>query len=115
MTPSPLADAVGYHPRDSQQLFTASTGSRKKVVPIDIANLELYPAPLVLPNDELAHDPAYPPQSFAIWKNEKERNAVTAKRTAIYVAEYPGWTKEPLMGKLITRWSTPDQGVGAVS
>lgn len=114
-TPSPFADEVGYHYRNSQQLFTASTGSRKRVDPTDKSYLDLYPAPLILPGDELAHDPAYPPQSFASWKSEKERNAVTAERGVVYVAEYPGWTKEPLMGKLITRWSTPDQGVGAVS
>ncbi|KAL8666100.1 MAG: hypothetical protein Q9168_007563, partial [Polycauliona sp. 1 TL-2023] len=48
------------------------------------------PAPLVLPGDELALDPKYPPQSVRSWQNDKDRNAVTPQRNVIYVAAHPG-------------------------
>ncbi|KAL8856388.1 MAG: hypothetical protein Q9178_006958 [Gyalolechia marmorata] len=46
----------------------------------------LYPAPLVLPGDELAIDPRYPPQSVRAWQREKDRNTVTPQRNVIYIA-----------------------------
>lgn len=107
-TPSQYASEIGYQPRSYQQLFTASTGSRKRVSPSDSDYLGLYPAPLVLPDDELAHDPKCPPQSFTSWKNEKDRNAVTTERTTVYIADYPEIGAQ--MGKQLTRWTKPNDG-----
>ncbi|KAJ4424804.1 hypothetical protein N0V82_000523 [Gnomoniopsis sp. IMI 355080] len=53
-----------------------------------------YPAPLVLPGDELACDPKYPPQSFRSWKHLKERNKVACNRKTIFVAGNPKLCKE---------------------
>lgn len=88
-TPSQHAQDIGYQFRNPQQLFTASTGSRKRIDSAYAENLALYPGPLVLPDDELAHDPEYPPQSFVSWKNEKARNVVGQGRDVVYIAEYP--------------------------
>lgn len=109
---SPLANEVNYKSRNLQQLFTASTGSRKRADSANTNYLSLHPSPLILPDDELAHDPNYPDQSFAAWKIEKDRNAVTSERTTVYIAEYPG--AELMMGKLVKSWSRPDQGEAAV-
>lgn len=54
------------------------------------ADIESFPAPLVLPGDDLALDPEYPPQSFQEWLDEEERNPVTPKRKTIYFLEAPG-------------------------
>ncbi|KAF9068565.1 hypothetical protein BDP27DRAFT_783288 [Rhodocollybia butyracea] len=69
------AAAVTLHGRI---LSTASTPSRAT-----------FPAPLVLPEDELALDPDYPAQSLRSWRLSKERNHVTNERRTIYIAEPP--------------------------
>jgi archaemetzincin len=49
-----------------------------------------FPAPLVLPDDDLALDPEYPPQSLREWRGERERNKVGAEgRRTIYVVGPP--------------------------
>ncbi|RYP86379.1 hypothetical protein DL769_000763 [Monosporascus sp. CRB-8-3] len=48
-----------------------------------------YPAPLVLPNDDLACDPECPPKSFRSGLYEKARNKPTEDRRALYVAAAP--------------------------
>jgi archaemetzincin len=50
---------------------------------------ELFPAPLVLPEDKLALDPECPPQSLLEWQEEEERNEVTPERKTIYIASPP--------------------------
>lgn len=46
---------------------------------------EAFPAPLLLPGNDLAEDPDYPTQSFQEWLGEKSRNGLTPKRKTIYV------------------------------
>jgi archaemetzincin len=48
-----------------------------------------FPGPLVLPGDDLAGDPKWPPQSFRSWMQEKDRNPVTDDRKTIYVMSVP--------------------------
>jgi archaemetzincin len=48
-----------------------------------------FPAPLVLPGDDLSQDPDYPEQSFQEWLDEEERNPVTPKRNKLYVCSSP--------------------------
>jgi len=96
-TPSPFARAVGYRKYAANELAEARTATGKnhdsggdsdgasKV----IAKQQSFPAPLVLPDDELAHDPTYPPQSVKDWVEEKDRNEVTRKRNVIYIAGPP--------------------------
>lgn len=80
------ANEAGYHRPTSQQRATAA-GKTKKVFREgwDAS----FPAPLVLPGDELSMDPRCPPQSLRSWVREKERNEVTAERNIIYVAGAP--------------------------
>ena len=66
-----------------------------------------FPAPLVLPGDELAQDPRCPPQSLRAWLRSKDRNERTCERNAIYVAAPP--SVAPCL-EFIDTWSQP-QGV----
>ncbi|KAJ0119199.1 hypothetical protein J7T55_013436 [Diaporthe amygdali] len=69
----------------------------------------IFPAPLVLPGDDLALDPASPPQSLASWLRGNYRNKFTPDRKTLYVADVPAvsqdvdmvnqWTQNSLVGK----------------
>ncbi|KAK7756334.1 hypothetical protein SLS62_001560 [Diatrype stigma] len=48
-----------------------------------------FPAPLVLPGDDLAWDPKSPPQSFRAWLHGETRNKPTEDRQTLYVAAAP--------------------------
>ncbi|KAI1387176.1 uncharacterized protein F4822DRAFT_275788 [Hypoxylon trugodes] len=50
-----------------------------------------FPGPLVLPNDELALNPKYPPQSFRSWLNEslRKNRKPNKRRQTLYVATAP--------------------------
>jgi archaemetzincin len=63
-----------------------------------------YPAPLVLPDDELAHDPGYEGQSLRSWIDLGARNAVTARRKTLYVAKAPVIEDDV---SFMNRWTTP--------
>ena len=84
-SPSPHAASAGYKQPTRQQLKTAA-GLHKNE---DYAPESTFPAPLVLPGDDLATDPKCPPQSFRSWLREKNRNEVTARRKTIYIADFP--------------------------
>ncbi|THZ05963.1 hypothetical protein D6C95_02614 [Aureobasidium pullulans] len=53
-----------------------------------------YPAPLVLPNDEIDFDPDYPPQSLSDWQKHITPKSLPFKRTKIYLVAPPGWTEK---------------------
>lgn len=88
-TSSTHASTVGYTTRTPQQLFTAATGSRKTISPEQAERLSHFPAPLVLPEDELANDPRYPTQSYKYWFEGDWRNKLTKQRRTVYVAAPP--------------------------
>lgn len=56
---------------------------------ISLPSEQTFPAPLVNEDDELYHDPEYPPQSLQEWIDEPARNPVTSKRRTIYVVPPP--------------------------
>ncbi|KAI4194124.1 MAG: hypothetical protein LQ350_007958 [Teloschistes chrysophthalmus] len=86
LTSSSHAREVDYRQREHR-----STSSKGKSDTIDNPIEESsFPAPLVLPEDDLALDPNYPAQSLLSWQRLKERNAVTPRRNVIYVAAPPG-------------------------
>lgn len=58
----------------------------------------------MLPNDDLALDPRYPPQSFRSWLREKDRNDITSDRRVIYVAAPPKVADDI---EFVRRWSSP--------
>ncbi|KAJ5124394.1 peptidase M54 [Penicillium bovifimosum] len=62
-----------------------------------------FPAPLVLPGDDLAGDPE-DPQTFQDWLNGEHRNPITPKRKTIYVVQSPQINKEV---DFIQTWTTP--------
>ncbi|KAF7967797.1 hypothetical protein HWV62_32983 [Athelia sp. TMB] len=107
-TSSSHAVHAGYTQLTAQKRLAATTTSGRapkntQLVPSPWT----FPAPLALPGDELAYDPSYPPQSLRSWKQEKDRNQVTANRRTIYVAAPPtikdadavirDWTRSPLL------------------
>lgn len=55
-----------------------------------------FPAPLLLPGDDLSEDPEYTPQSFQEWLDEEDRNPVSAKRKTVYVVTAPDIEDEVL-------------------
>ncbi|KAF9876132.1 hypothetical protein CkaCkLH20_06578 [Colletotrichum karsti] len=48
-----------------------------------------FPGPLILPDDDLALCPKYPPQSLRSWANGGYRNKITPERNTLYVADVP--------------------------
>ncbi|KAL8685676.1 MAG: hypothetical protein Q9218_007607, partial [Villophora microphyllina] len=84
-TSSPYANEIGYR----QRVHKSPAGKRKRSDVNDLAESSSFPAPLVLPGDDLALDPKYPPQSLLSWQRLKERNMVTRRRNVIYVAAPP--------------------------
>lgn len=84
-----------------------STAAGKSKSGHDEESSETFPAPLILPNDDLALDPGYPPQSFRSWQRLKERNEITTDRKIIYVAASPSYIPENPTAKIIHSWSVP--------
>ncbi|CEJ93629.1 hypothetical protein VHEMI09207 [[Torrubiella] hemipterigena] len=73
-------------------------------------DLNTFPAPLVLPDDDLDIDPDWPPQSVKEWHDEEERNPVTPKRKTIYLVSPPSISKE--MAKM-KDWISPQTTVAS--
>ncbi|BCS30558.1 uncharacterized protein APUU_80861S [Aspergillus puulaauensis] len=130
-TPSPHARQVNYYQPSKQERqnatklapsssSSASASKRKSSVlaPPTRTDLENFPGPLVLPGDDLAFDPEYPPQSFQEWLDEEERNPVTPRRKTIYFVEAPGVDSRVSEVEAWTRPNVPDldsHSAGAVA
>ncbi|KAI0469140.1 hypothetical protein F4859DRAFT_516493 [Xylaria cf. heliscus] len=71
-----------------------------------------FPAPLLLPKDELNWDPDYPPQSFRSWLVEIERNKITSGRRTLYVAAPPIVTPGV---SFMNAWAQPTAAASAAS
>ncbi len=98
--PSPHASQAGYRSYDPRQLLVAA-GKNSKDVP---STPSTFPAPLVLPNDDLALGPRYPPQSFRSWLRGKDRNEITSDRRVIYIAAPPKVDNDIVF---VRRWILP--------
>ena len=70
----------------------------------DVESDDVFPAPLVLPGDDLALDPRYPPQSLRSWLREPERNVVTRERNKLYIVGPPEMEREV---NYVSRWAMP--------
>ncbi|KAI9809563.1 MAG: hypothetical protein M1827_006798 [Pycnora praestabilis] len=101
--PSRHALEAGYRKSTIQQRVLTS-GKKNSV----IVSPSTFPGPLVLPGDDLALDPDWPPQSLRSWVREKERNRVTPERNIIYIAAPPVIRPDV---EFIHAWSDP-QGLG---
>lgn len=98
--PSRKASQAAYRSHTPSQLLVAA-GKKSKDIP---STPSTFPAPLVLPNDDLALDPRYPPQSFRSWLRGKDRNEVTTGRRVIYVAAPPEVDDDLAFTR---RWTSP--------
>ena len=133
--PSSHAATVGFRKRTKKQLYVAAgeeaSLSRQPNIPrIPYEKLEeqeqrrcldppslpppplhydtTFPAPLVLPGDELAYDPKYPPQSYRSWLNDKDRNRVerhVGGMNVVYVVAPPAVEDEGL-GREMAQWAS---------
>lgn len=107
-TPSPHAQEVGYHQPSIRQRAAAVKPTRKskgeKAGTQILASPGTFPAPLLLPGDDLSLGPDHPSQSFSEWLNEVERNEVTLGRNAVYVVPQP--EIDTGMG-FMNRWKNP--------
>jgi len=94
--PSACAARVGYEAGAASEILAAAELSDEKLSPDrgteEDAAFQLsvfFPAPLILPGDELAYEPGEEGQSCRDWLDEEERNQPTSKRATIYVASVP--------------------------
>lgn len=109
-SPSSNAIEVGYcrptiEQRESAATTSNATHNRKRDIG-DVNTDATFPAPLILPGDELSLDPGYPRQSLRSWMREKERNEVIPEKNVIYVAGPPDI--EPNVD-FIRGWSEPKE------
>ena len=121
------AEMVGFHRPNPQERLTAtqSTGSsskkgettktfiRKTPEPSlrpDIPIPSTFPAPLVLPGDELSWDPEYETQSLQSWIGEEERNPVTKKQRTVYFIGPPSVANEV---SFVNGWTKPQVDIGS--
>ncbi|KAH8882883.1 hypothetical protein GQ53DRAFT_787177 [Thozetella sp. PMI_491] len=91
---SPNADEVGYArpPLAKRIAATTPSGRAPSQSESELQGQEdsyTFPAPLVLPEDDLAWEPRHPPQSLRSWIREIHRNPVTQRRKILYVAQAP--------------------------
>lgn len=89
LQPSRVAQQTGY--RRPNRLERAKAAGLIDVSLFEDAD---YPAPLVLPNDEIDFDPDYPPQSFSDWQKHITPKSLPFKRKKIYLVPPPGWTEK---------------------
>lgn len=106
--PSRHANAAGFNRLGPAQRSAATkpNGPHQKIKtnsPLDDIE-RTFPAPLILPGDDLAGDPEYPPQSFQEWLDEEDRNPVTARRKTVYVL-HPPQIDEAV--EFLRSWSKP--------
>ncbi|CAD0092381.1 unnamed protein product [Aureobasidium mustum] len=87
--PSIVAEYTGYlRPSKPQRAKAAGYSDDSNF------NDDDFPAPLVLPNDEIDSDPKYPAQTLSEWKQLLTPSILPYKRKKIFVAAPPGFTKE---------------------
>jgi archaemetzincin len=93
LNPSTHASKAGYARPTARQRAAAASGKpkaagEKKNGAQDVSPTS-FPAPLILPGDDLALDPSESQQSFQEWLDGEHRNKVTSENKTVYVAAYP--------------------------
>ncbi|GFF83879.1 conserved hypothetical protein [Aspergillus lentulus] len=91
---SPHAAEVGYKQPSLKQRTSATRPPGSPGPYGHTTDPTIFPAPLVLPGDDLALDPGYPPQSFREWLVEEDRNNVTSDRKTVYVVAPPHYDED---------------------
>ncbi|CAG8905553.1 unnamed protein product [Penicillium egyptiacum] len=104
---SPHAAIAGFRRQGQRQRLAAIKADNRSFPREDQLFLEeddrAFPAPLLLPGDDLAGDPE-DPQSFQEWLDEEHRNPVTAKQKTIYVVPSPQIDADV---DFMRTWTTP--------
>lgn len=108
-TCSSHARDAGFTPRTPLQRLAATLPSDRAPKKADRPSEDQYPAstfpaPLVLPHDELSWDPEYDPQSLKSWIDEPERNDVSPSRRTIYLVPTPAVTPSTAH---VREWAIP--------
>jgi archaemetzincin len=91
-------------PRKSAKQNGTSNGIKK--ADDEDAIIASFPAPLVLPGDDLSVDPHYPSQNLRSWLREEDRNEVTSQRNVVYVATPPDVESDV---EFMRSWSHPQR------
>jgi archaemetzincin len=96
LAPSPFAECAGYtQPAlEDRRVATGSSGEAQKATSKIDDSTPTFPAPLVLPFDDLNYDPDYEAQDFTEWRQYNSRNRITASRQTIYIARVPEIPKQ---------------------
>lgn len=106
LEPSPAAETAGFVRASTAQLTAAATSGKVKDSKQSATRLaSIFPAPLVLPDDDLYLDPRYPPKSLRSWQRQKAFSTLTETRNKIYVAGPPTISGE---ASSISKWSCPN-------
>lgn len=95
---------IGFDRASPDELLAAMTMQGRSGSPVPTPRPVSFPAPLVLPGDDLSFDDKEPPQNTRSWYREKCRNKVTAARRTIYVAASP--VVDPSCS-YVTDWTNP--------
>ncbi|KAI8964511.1 hypothetical protein F5Y11DRAFT_87755 [Daldinia sp. FL1419] len=124
LEPSDHAREVGYNRPTPDRRLAATTksgrnplaakgigaGAMEQLTEESASKLSnVFPGPLVLPDDELGVDPKYPPQSFRSWLNEpiRKNRKPNKRRKTLYVANAPRITSDVSYMK---KWLQPKLG-----
>ncbi|KAL0934353.1 Archaemetzincin-2 [Colletotrichum truncatum] len=99
-------NVVGFEwiPADKRAAATTRSG-RATEAGGSAPDVSTFPGPLVLPGDELAMNPKYPPQSLRSWVNGGYRNPITPERKTLYVVDLPGIDES---AGFMREWAEPD-------
>ncbi|KAJ5210469.1 Peptidase M54 archaemetzincin [Penicillium cf. griseofulvum] len=107
LSSSPHVALTGFTRQSQRQRLAAIKADNRSFPREDKLFLEedtrAFPAPLLLPGDDLAGDPE-DPQSFQQWLNGEHRNPVTAKQKTVYVVPSP--QVDPNVD-FMRSWATP--------
>lgn len=107
------ATIAGFVPKSEAQRAAAATahGKVSKVVAdgLKAVNPHTFPGPLILPDDDLALDPKYPPQTLRQWANLERQHDHDPNRNTIYFAAAPGTASH---ARFIQSWTKIQADIG---
>ncbi|KAJ5970951.1 peptidase M54 [Penicillium vulpinum] len=107
LSSSPHAAVAGFRRQSQRQRLAAIKADNRSFPREDKLFLEeddsAFPAPLLLPGDDLAGDPE-DPQSFQKWLDGEHRNLVTEKQKTVYLVPSPQTDADV---DFMRSWTTP--------
>lgn len=111
--PSTNATTAGYERVPLTKRIAAATSKVvSKTATIDEEeHASIFPAPLVLPEDELSWEPNYAPQSVRSWQRLETTNKVTPERKTVYLMGAPSF--DPKL-QFAQQWAQLDSEQGEI-